>query len=268
MTVGRHGDPGRCRCHSGLLAGAPLSWMTGSSLRRGPVPMAEFEPRHSLRRRNSCRCEHEPHRRRLRTCKRSWCTWRSGGTERPSPAWRPALSIVCSPWRASSCANAVLAEDAVQDALVRAWRDPPTLRDVERFDAWLYRIIVPSCTDAARDRRRWRSEVTLIRSEPEESDRASDLADRDQLERGLRRLNEAQRTILVLHFYLDLSLAGTAEVMGIPSGRPSPGSTTPSKPCGLRSRRIRGPAWSSPAKDCWRRCDARPRPPTGDHLQG
>ena len=54
--------------------------------------------------------------------------------------------------------------------------------------------------------------------EPAEPDRASDLADRDQLERGLRRLNEAQRTILVLHFYLDLSLAGAAEAMGIPVG--------------------------------------------------
>jgi RNA polymerase sigma-70 factor (ECF subfamily) len=114
--------------------------------------------------------------------------------------------------------DAGLAEDAVQDALVRAWRDLPTLRDVERFDAWLYRLIVRSSTDIARDRRRWRTEITLIRSEPAESDRASDLADRDQLERGLRRLNEAQRTILVLHFYVDLSLAATAEAMGISVG--------------------------------------------------
>jgi RNA polymerase sigma-70 factor (ECF subfamily) len=114
--------------------------------------------------------------------------------------------------------DAGLAEDAVQDALVRAWRDLPTLRDVERFDAWLYRLIVRSCADIARDRRRWRTEIRLIRPESEESDRASDLADRDQLERGLRRLNEAQRTILVLHFYVDLSLAATAEAMGIPVG--------------------------------------------------
>ena len=35
-----------------------------------------------------------------------------------------------------------LAEDAVQEALVRCWRQLPKLRDVDRFDAWLYRILV------------------------------------------------------------------------------------------------------------------------------
>ena len=111
-----------------------------------------------------------------------------------------------------------LAEDAAQDALVRAWRDLPTLRDVERFDAWLYRLVVNACADIGRRRRQWRAEIALIRPEPAESDRASELADRDELERGLRRLNEAQRTILVLHYYLDLPLKETAEAMDIPVG--------------------------------------------------
>jgi RNA polymerase sigma-70 factor (ECF subfamily) len=53
--------------------------------------------------------------------------------------------------------DAELAEDATQEALVRAWRDLPALRDVERFDAWLYRVIVRACTDTARHRRRWRA---------------------------------------------------------------------------------------------------------------
>ena len=44
--------------------------------------------------------------------------------------------------------DADLAEDATQEALVRAWRDLPTLRDIERFDAWLYRLIVHACADA------------------------------------------------------------------------------------------------------------------------
>ncbi|HET9615488.1 MAG TPA: RNA polymerase sigma factor, partial [Candidatus Limnocylindrales bacterium] len=91
-----------------------------------------------------------------------------------------------------------LARDAVQDALVRCWRDLPTLRDVERFDAWLYRLIVRACADVGRHRRRWRAEVTLLHLEPAQSDSASDLADRDQLERGLRRLTPAQRSILVM----------------------------------------------------------------------
>lgn len=111
-----------------------------------------------------------------------------------------------------------LAQDATQDALVRAWRDLPSLRDVERFDAWLYRLVVRSCTDVARRRRRWRAEMTLLPTEPSEPDRASELADRDQLERGLRRLNERQRTILILHFYLGLSPSEAADALDIPIG--------------------------------------------------
>ena len=47
------------------------------------------------------------------------------------------------------------AEDAVQDALVIAWRDLPGLRDPDRFDAWLHRILVRTCiAEATRHRRR------------------------------------------------------------------------------------------------------------------
>jgi RNA polymerase sigma-70 factor, ECF subfamily len=111
-----------------------------------------------------------------------------------------------------------LAEDATQDALVRAWRDLPSLRDAERFDAWLYRLIVRSCTDIGRHRRRWRAEIPVVSTEPAESDRSSELADRDQIERGLRRLNEGQQTILVMHFYLGLSPSESADALEIPVG--------------------------------------------------
>jgi RNA polymerase sigma-70 factor (ECF subfamily) len=111
-----------------------------------------------------------------------------------------------------------LAEDATQDALVRAWRDLPTLRDVERFDAWLYRLTVNACADIGRRRRRWRSELTIVPIEPAESDRAAELADRDQLERGLRRLTDAQRAILILTFYVGLSPSEAADVLDIPAG--------------------------------------------------
>jgi RNA polymerase sigma-70 factor (ECF subfamily) len=111
-----------------------------------------------------------------------------------------------------------LAEDATQDALIRAWRDLPTLRDADRFDAWLYRLVVRSCADIGRRRRRWRAELTVLSIEPAQSDRAAELADRDQLERGLRRLGEAQRTVLILHFYVGLSLSEAADVLDIPVG--------------------------------------------------
>ena len=111
-----------------------------------------------------------------------------------------------------------LAEDATQEALVRAWRDLPSLRDVERFDAWLYRLIVRACADVGRHRRRWRAEITVLPIEPAEPDRTAELADRDMLERGLRRLNDAQRAILISHFYLGLSPTETAAALDIPVG--------------------------------------------------
>jgi RNA polymerase sigma-70 factor (ECF subfamily) len=114
--------------------------------------------------------------------------------------------------------DAELAEDATQEALVRAWRDLPALRDAERFDAWLYRLIVRACADIGRKRRRWNAEITLVRSEPAEPDRASALADRDQLERAMRRLTDKQRAILVLSFHLQLTPPETAEALDIPVG--------------------------------------------------
>ena len=114
--------------------------------------------------------------------------------------------------------DAELAEDATQEALIRAWRDLPTLRDVERFDAWLYRLIVRASADVGRHRRRWRAEVSLVHHEPSEPDRQSALADRDLIERGLRRLTDSQQSILVLHFYVGLSPSETADALDIPVG--------------------------------------------------
>jgi RNA polymerase sigma-70 factor (ECF subfamily) len=114
--------------------------------------------------------------------------------------------------------DAELAEDATQDALVRAWRDLPTLRDVERFDAWLYRLVVRACADVGRHRRKWRAEITVLPAEPAEADKTSALADRDLLERGLRRLTEPQQAILVLSFYIGLTPTEAAETLDIPVG--------------------------------------------------
>jgi RNA polymerase sigma-70 factor (ECF subfamily) len=114
--------------------------------------------------------------------------------------------------------DAELAEDATQEALVRAWRDLPALREAERFDAWLYRLLVNACADVGRRRRRWRAEITVVSTEPSELDRATELADRDELERGLRRLTDAQRSVLVLNFYRGLSPTEMAEALDIPVG--------------------------------------------------
>ena len=111
-----------------------------------------------------------------------------------------------------------LAEDAVQEALVHAWRQLPRLRDPERWDAWLYRLLVNACNDQGRYRRRYAVEVQMIRTEPTATDDVAALGDRDQLERGFRRLKPEHRTAVVLHHYLGLSVPEVADAMGVPLG--------------------------------------------------
>lgn len=112
------------------------------------------------------------------------------------------------------------ASDAVQDALTSAWLDIRALRDPERFDAWLHRLLVRACyREAGRSRRRWAVEAQITALDvPAASDSAGDLAIRDQLERGFRRLSPDQRAVLVVHHYLGLRDAEAAEALGIPTG--------------------------------------------------
>jgi RNA polymerase sigma factor (sigma-70 family) len=110
------------------------------------------------------------------------------------------------------------AEDAVQEALVRCWRDLPRLREPDRFDAWLNRILMNAITDEARGRRRFGAELTLLRIEPTQADTSGVLADRDELARVFDRLTIQHRTIVVLHHYLGLTVDEAATTIGIPVG--------------------------------------------------
>jgi RNA polymerase sigma-70 factor (ECF subfamily) len=111
------------------------------------------------------------------------------------------------------------AEDAVQQTLVLAWRELPQLRDVDRFDAWLHRLLVNACYREARQGRRWAANVRVLPvEEPERSDDYLSIVQRDQLERGFRRLPPEQRAVFVFHHHLGLTQLEIAEQLGVPLG--------------------------------------------------
>jgi RNA polymerase sigma-70 factor, ECF subfamily len=112
-----------------------------------------------------------------------------------------------------------LAEDATQEALVAAWRDLSALRDPDKFDAWLHRLLVRACLrEARRGRRRWTIESEVRPTRSVEPDLSIDIADRDELARGFARLDADQRTVIVLHHYLGLTLDEVATAMAVPPG--------------------------------------------------
>ncbi|MGP1673795.1 MAG: RNA polymerase sigma factor [Candidatus Limnocylindrales bacterium] len=112
-----------------------------------------------------------------------------------------------------------LAEDATQQALLSIWHDLPQLRDPTRFDAWSYRLLIRSCYAEGRKRRQWAPDLQLLPAdEPTVSGDFGTVADRDQLERGFRRLSIEHRAVVVLHHYLDLPLDLVAETLGVPTG--------------------------------------------------
>ena len=111
------------------------------------------------------------------------------------------------------------AEDALQEALVIAWRDLSGLRDPDRFDAWLHRLVVRAClVEATRERRRFSNLRVLPIDLPATTDEYLNVADRDQLERGFRRLSPQQRALLVLRHFEGRELTEIAEILGIPVG--------------------------------------------------
>jgi len=111
-----------------------------------------------------------------------------------------------------------LAEDAVQDALVRCWRQLPKLAAAEHFDGWLYRILMRTVADEFSRRRRFQSSVRELRSEPFIGDSTHAIADRDELERGFRELSIDHRAVVVLHHYAGLPLPAAAAALGIRPG--------------------------------------------------
>lgn len=112
-----------------------------------------------------------------------------------------------------------LARDAVQDALIRCWRDLPTLRDAVAFDSWLHRLLVHACLDLVRRRRSRPVEVELSPiHDPVTADFSGQLIDRDLLRRALETLDPEWRAIVVLHYFLQYPLPDVARMVGVPLG--------------------------------------------------
>ena len=112
-----------------------------------------------------------------------------------------------------------LAEDALQNALVLAWRRIPHLREPDRFEAWIHRILVHACYDESQRARQWTANVRVLPIDgPTTPDGSAVVADRDELERAFRRLPVDQRAVFVLHHYLGLPLVEIAEMLEIPAG--------------------------------------------------
>ena len=112
------------------------------------------------------------------------------------------------------------AQDAVQDAYIEAWRSLPGLREPEKFEGWMRRLLMRACFRAIRKSKRF--DAIEIRMAPDDEpaitglERHVDL--HDQLERGLARLAPELRAVVVLVYYLDLPYVEAAQAMGVPIG--------------------------------------------------
>jgi RNA polymerase sigma-70 factor (ECF subfamily) len=112
-----------------------------------------------------------------------------------------------------------LAEDATQQALLTVWQDLPRLNDPARFEAWSYRLLVHACYAEGRKERRWAPNLRVLPTDEPLSDAGlAAVVDRDQLERGFRRLPIDHRTVVVLYHYLDKPLDEIARILEIPVG--------------------------------------------------
>jgi RNA polymerase sigma-70 factor, ECF subfamily len=112
-----------------------------------------------------------------------------------------------------------LAEDALQSALLTVWRQLPTLRDPDRFEAWVRRLLVHACYAEARRQRSWTANIRVLPVDgPAGPDGLISVVDRDALDRAFRRLSVEQRAVFVLHHHVGLPLTEIANTLGVPAG--------------------------------------------------
>ena len=142
-------------------------------------------------------------------------------------------------WRLNRLALSITASeadarDALQNGCLRAWCDLPGLRDPSRFDAWLWRIVLNSCRNVVRSRRRVRVHEITIRADASDdaiqdptssldqlasgNDLGDAISERDLIRRAFERLDADKRAILILHHVEDREVGDISELLGIPEG--------------------------------------------------
>jgi RNA polymerase sigma-70 factor (ECF subfamily) len=120
------------------------------------------------------------------------------------------------------CGDATLAEDAAQEAFLRAWLHIASFRPGEPLRNWLYRIAVNVALDVLRRRDEEPAEEEMLQMIPEQSlGPESALIEKERLallQQAIRSLPEAARGALVLREYGELSYQEIADVLDIPIG--------------------------------------------------
>ncbi len=112
-----------------------------------------------------------------------------------------------------------LAEDAAQEAFLRAWKGMRRLDSGMKFEAWMRRITVNACFDTLRKERAWRAPPRPMPfAIGSEHDAIEEVAVRDEVGRAFGQLSAEHRAVLVLRYYLGLAPAEIAAAMGVPAG--------------------------------------------------
>ena len=104
------------------------------------------------------------------------------------------------------------AMDLCQDAFMKAYRELNTLKDLDRFSAWLYRIAHNTCFSKLRKDQG----KTFVELQPETRAARSPIENRLAVEKALQNLPEDQREVVVLKVFQNLKFEEIAAIQDAP----------------------------------------------------
>ncbi len=120
------------------------------------------------------------------------------------------------------CGDAALAEDATQEAFIRAWVNLPSFQPTAPIRSWLYRIAINAALDVLRKKPEISIEeeqVSMITDQNAGPESALMEKERTaMIQQAMKDLPEASRSVLVLREYGELSYQEISKVLDIPIG--------------------------------------------------